>query len=231
MAKILLVEDDLKLAAAISRALESDLHAVEVVNSGLDGLDRLMNYTFDVAILDWVLPEIPGVAICTQFRAGGGTTPILMLTGKSAIGDISKGLDAGADDYLVKPFNPVELNARVRALLRRLPRFNTSTFNCGDLTLCIKTHRVSRGGEDIHLVPKEFALLEFFMRHPNQVFSTDSLLERVWPADAEVSPSLVKTYIAKLRSKLDRDGDESIIRTVHGLGYIMSSKCQAEGGH
>src|SRR5262249_466480 len=160
---------------------------------------------YDMVVLDVNLPKLSGLDVCKQFRESGGSTPILMLTGKDAIDDKERGLDAGADDYLTKPFHLKELSASVRALLRRPNTFTGDVLRSGDLILETSTFRVSRDGEDIQLSQQEFALLEFLMRNANQVFSPEALLDRVWKSSSDVSPAAIRTHIKMLRKKLDKD--------------------------
>lgn len=222
MAKILIVEDEADFSDPIRAFLTRDHHVVEVVENGLEALDRLRFYKYDVIIMDWMLPGMQGVDVCREFRASGGTTPILMLTAKTATGEKISGLDAGADDYLTKPFDIGEVSARVRALLRRPAALTGNVLKLGQIVLERNTHRVTKTGEEIQLLPKEFALLEFFMRHPNQVFSAEALLDRVWASDSEASPETIRTYIKRLRQKIDNKEGPSLIQTVHGVGYKFS---------
>ena len=166
MVKILVVEDDLALATTIRDTLSNEQYKVETSHSGEEADGLLSSFDYDLVILDWELPEMSGVSICQRFRARGGTTPILMLTGKSTADDKESGLDSGADDYLTKPFEVRELNARIRALLRRPTQFQGQKLRWGNLELDTNTHRVVLNGKDIALQPLEFTVLEFFMRHP-----------------------------------------------------------------
>src|SRR5262249_34277288 len=174
-------------------------------------------------ILDWQLPGMAGIDICKEFRSQGGMTPVLMLTGKSAISDKETGLDAGADDYLTKPFHMKELSARVRALFRRASRGTSNILTIGDLVLDPSNYRVTRDGVEIQLQKREFALLEFLMRNPNRVFSSEALLERVWVTDADVTPDAIRVYIMRLRKKVDEGAKASLIQTVHGVGYKLQT--------
>lgn len=223
MAKILLVEDDADLAHLIVSVLGIDRHTLDVVGDGQMALSQLKLSKYEVIILDWMLPGMSGMDVCRQFREKGGATPILMLTAKSSPEEKESGLDAGADDYLTKPFNAKELAARIRALLRRPQSVSAKKLQVGAILLDPKTVKVYKNGEEIHLLPKEFSLLELFMRYPNQVFSGDALLERVWAAESSASLDTVRTYIKTLRKKIDTDGSASLIRTVHGVGYCMDS--------
>lgn len=224
MAKVLLVEDDATLAHNVVEWLKLEHYVVEWVADGTEALDRLKFYKFDLIILDWMIPGVTGVEVCKQFRTHGGTTPILMLTGKNNIAEKELGLDSGSDDYLTKPFNLKELSARLRALLRRQPALSGNKLNCGSLELDLQDHNVMKNGKQVHLVPKEYSLLEFFMRHPNQVFSSEALLDRVWNSSSDVSPESIRTYVARLRSKIDDENAESMIENVHGVGYKLVLK-------
>lgn len=219
MAKILVVEDEDELADIVQEWLTGEHHVVDRIANGSEALERLRFYKYDVLVLDWNLPGMAGVDICRQFRNNGGTTPILMLTGKGEIDDKEKGLDAGADDYLTKPFHPKELSARVRALLRRPQEVMTPVLKAGDLELDPQKLKVFKGGQEVHMLKREFTLLEFLMRHPNQVFSAEALLDRVWSAESDSSPDTVRVHITKLRSKIDSEGAPSYIKTFHRIGY------------
>src|SRR6516162_4027150 len=223
MAKILLVEDDSDLSNLIVNVLGVERHTVDTVGDGQTAIAQLRLSKYDVIILDWMLPGVSGMEVCKEFRGKGGATPILILTSKSSPEEKETGLDAGADDYLTKPFNAKELAARIRALLRRPQIVSAKTLTVGAVTLDPKTVKVYKNGEEIHLLPKEFSLLELFMRYPNQVFSGDALLERVWAAESSASLDTVRTYIKTLRKKIDTDVNTSLIRTVHGVGYCMDN--------
>lgn len=219
MAKVLLVEDEIMLGESIADWLKADGHAVDFLQNGRDAEQQLRHTPYDLIILDWGLPEVTGIEICRELRLKGTTTPILMLTGRREIAEKETGLDAGADDYLTKPFHPREFSARVRALLRRVPAVTFDRLEVGNLVLEHDSRKVTRDGELIHLQPLEFALLEFFMRHPGEVFSVEALLARVWASDAEPLPDNVRTSISKLRSKIDSTGEQSRLKSVYGVGY------------
>lgn len=219
MAKILVVEDDKLLGPTIEDWLKGEKHTVELVVDGREGLDRLKFYDYDLIILDWQLPEVSGLEICKQYRISGGKTPVLFLTGKTAIQDKEAGLDTGADDYLTKPFEMRELSARLRALLRRAPLSSDNILKAGELVLDTAACKLSKNGEEVELFPKEITLLEFFMRHPGQVFNADALLNKVWSSESDVSPDSIRSHIARLRSKIDSKEKPSMLRTVRGLGY------------
>jgi len=220
MSKILIIEDDQALVLMLESWLMAEHYVVETVNNGLDGLDRMKHYPADVIILDWELPHLTGVDACREYRESGGVTPILMLTGKDAINDKTAGLDSGADDYLTKPFEMQELSARLRALLRRTAPKKINNLVARDIVLDPVSGRVTKAGVEIQLMPKEYALLEFFLRNPNQIFTADAILDRVWHLDAEAAVQTVRPYISRLRDKLG-DNDRPLIKTVHGMGYKL----------
>jgi DNA-binding response OmpR family regulator len=223
MAKILLIEDELDIAKLVRDWLEAELHLVEIVDDGLVGMHRLMTHAYDLIILDLQLPGMGGIDICRQFRQRRGATPILMLTAKSTIDDKEEGFQSGADDYLTKPFHLKELAARVRVLLRRPLAEHASTLRAGAVVLDPVECKVLKNGQDVHLLPKEYRLLEFFMRHPNHVFSAEVLFDRVWESDADAALDTVRGHIMRLRTKLDTPGTPSIISTVRRLGYKLNS--------
>jgi DNA-binding response OmpR family regulator len=223
MAKLLLIEDDTALTKLIFDWLNLEHHSLESVTDGKEGLERLQFYNYDLVIIDWQLPGMEGPDIVKAFRNGGGTTPILMLTGKSTIGDKETGFDSGADDYLTKPFHMKELSARIRALLRRPGALVGNILTNGRLALDPVNHVLKRDGIEIKLLPKEFSLLEFFMRHPNQVFNADALLNRVWSSESDATIDALTSCIKRLRKKVDIEGETSCVRTVHGVGYKMEA--------
>lgn len=223
MAKILLVEDDADVAEMIEDCLKREHHLVEWANNGGDALHRLKSYVYDIVVLDINLPNMSGLEVLKEFRGRGGSTPVLMLTGKNTVADKELGLDTGADDYLTKPFDGRELSARIRALLRRIGVIPSNKLSVRNLVLDPVTYKVTRDQNVIELLPREFSLLEFFMRHPDQVFSVEALLDRVWTADKEASADAVRMCIQRLRKKLDRDNESSFIKTVHRVGYVLES--------
>lgn len=223
MARILIVEDDVKLAGVIEDWLLEDQHQVTTAVNGPKGLELARSQKFDILILDWNLPGLDGIDVCKQYRTTGGTAAVLMLTGRQEVQDKEAGLDAGADDYVTKPFHMREIGARVRALLRRSRTINESVIQIGKLTLDTVSCEVTRAGEAIKLMPKEFALLEFFMRQPGKVFSQDELLDNIWGKEQEVPPDTVRVHIAKLRNKIDEQGMDSIIKTIHRVGYKLEA--------
>ncbi|CAN5391147.1 response regulator transcription factor [soil metagenome] len=221
MAKILCVEDDKDLTTTINNLLVFDKHVVEVVHTAEDATEHLRMSKYDLIILDWTLPDSTGVEVLRNFRSEGGLTPVIFLTGRTAIADRECGLDSGADDYLVKPFHMRELLARVRALLRRPPQFVNKVLKLGDLELFPLDRRVTRAGENVKLHPREFALLEFMMMHPNQTFSGEALLTHIWSSDSTASVDTVRVSFARLRSALKEEKGKSLIRTLYGIGYRL----------
>ncbi len=219
MAKILLVEDNPSISYLIQFQLEHDKHQIDSLTNGLEAVSRLEVVAYDLIILDWLLPDVSGVNICKQFRERGGHTPIMMLTGKAAPEDKAIGLDAGADDYIVKPVHPVELQARVRALLRRASMPRGKLLRVRDVEINALTCQVRRAGKQIDLRPKEFALLEFLMKHPNQSFSAESILSRLWRSESATSVDSVRTHIKRLRCKLEDTEQNPLIRSTRNLGY------------
>lgn len=226
MAKILVVEDDEQLCELIRNLFVAERHTVETAMNGADAVQFLKMFKYDLIVLDLMLPGLMGMAVLSEYRARGGASPVLMLTAKSSVEEKEKGLDAGADDYLTKPFDPRELLARVRALLRRPQAVSAPEMQVGNLALHPRVAKAYKDGKEIKLLPKEFSLLELFMRYPNQVFSSEALLERVWSADSNASFDTVRTYIKTLRKKIDSPDGASIIRTVHGVGYCLDNPAQ-----
>ncbi len=221
MAKILLVEDETELAKPISNWLADQGHVVEVVHDGSEAMAYLKLHQFDVVILDLMLPGMSGLEICRQYRARGGKARVLMLTARKTVDDKERGLDAGADDYLEKPFHLKELAARIRALLRRSAAISGEVLQAGDVKLDTVKRKVWRVTAEIALSPKEFALLEFFMRHPQQYFSADAIIDRIWRSDTEITPDTIRMHVKSLRRKIDTPGQASVIHTLHGVGYKL----------
>lgn len=221
--KILLVEDEAKLANAIKRACRLRGWTVTVTHDGEEGLDLAAGEKFDLVILDLMLPKIDGLEICRRVRAEKLAVPILMLTAKGRIADKVAGLDAGADDYLVKPFSFEELFARVRALTRRPSQITGEELTAADLKLNTRDFHVSRKGQPIKLSAKEFAILKYLLRQKERVVSKDQILEAVWDYNAEVLPGTVEVHIKHLRDKIDRPFGKQLIQTVRGFGYKLTS--------
>lgn len=221
LAKILLVEDDVDLAEVLNFTLSSKGHSVQKLLRSEEALDILNVYKFDLVILDWMMPRISGIQILQEYRAKGGKCPVLMLTAKTSVDDQEVGLDAGADDYLTKPFHTKVLLARVRALLRRPASLSQTLLQAGDLTLDPVSCQVKKAGKELHLRPKVYSLLEFFMRHPDQVFSSDAILERVWMDDSLASAETVRTHIKLLRKSIGEQTEDSLIKNIRNRGYIL----------
>ncbi len=220
---ILLVEDEPEMASIIQAWLQSQSYQVNVVPSGEMALESLQKRSYDLIILDWMLPGVSGLEVCQRFRAARGNSLIIMLTNKSKANEKEMGLDSGSDDYLTKPFNLRELSARIRALLRRPRVFKGFIHRVGSLELDSWTFKLKKKGVEVSLLPREFALLEFLMRHPDQVFSPEEILNNVWASEAQASPDTIRTYIKNLRRKLDEPGKESMFKTIHSVGYRLES--------
>lgn len=227
MAKVLIVDDDVALADMMCAWLRNARYIVDVIYDGRDAQQLIGMYNYDLMVLDWELPGSDGIEICTAYRAGGGLSPILFLTGRADLKSKIQGLDAGADDYLAKPFEFLELLARVNALLRRKPEVAASILNIDDLSLELESRLLTFGGEKISLTAKEFSLLEFFMKNPDRRFSSREILEAIWPADTGCSEDTVRSSVRHLRKKLARNGKASPIETA-GKGYMLSSRSAVE---
>lgn len=221
MAKLLLVDDDTELLGVLGEWLQIENFTVEAAETGEDALSRLKHYEYDVVILDMGLPDIDGSEVCRRYRSNGGMLPVLMLTGKSGIQDKTLAFEAGADDYLTKPFHPQELTSRIKAMLRR-PRFivpEKLVFSGVEVNL--GTRHVMVDGMEVRLLPQEFSLLEFFLRNPNRVFSPEEIMAKAWSNEKDTAVDTVRVHINKLRKKLDTGNGVSFIRNVHGHGYIF----------
>lgn len=221
MTKLLLVDDDTSLADTVSRYLtQTDHYVVECAHTGEDALDLMLTYEYDVIVLDWGLPEMSGLEVLNQYRDRAGKARILMLTAKSELSNKEKGFNAGADDYLTKPFTVKELALRIKALLRRPVEIVSDQLTIADIVLNSKTFQVTKAGVAVELTRKEFALLELFMRYPNQVFSQDAILDRLWKSEADTSADAIKVWIKRLRTKIDSENTK-LIKNVHGVGYKL----------
>jgi two-component system, OmpR family, response regulator len=219
--RVLVVEDEVKMASLIRRGLREEGLSADVAVKGEDALWMAQATEYDAIVLDVMLPGIDGFEICSRLREAGVWTPVLILTARDAVGDRVAGLDGGADDYLTKPFSFAELLARLRALVRRGPVERPVVLEVGDLQLDPATHRVWRGGSEVSLSAKEFALLEAFMRRPGEVLSRYRLLEHAWDYDYENRSNVVDVYVRYLREKVDRPFGVESIETVRGSGYRM----------
>ena len=221
MAKILLVEDDLKFSETVKEWLVREGHLVEHVDNGKDALQLLNNFKFDVILLDWMIEgDITGLEVSKQYRRAGGKVFIMFLTGMSDIGNIEEGLDY-ADDYMKKPFDPRELSARIRSGLRRPTELLPNELTIDDVTLYRGSLTMTVNGKCIQLRRKEFALLEYLMRHPNCASNAQTLLNAIWPSDSAVSNEVVRTWMSNLRQKLAAAGKENFIKTIPGAGYMI----------
>lgn len=222
MAKILVVEDDALIAESVSDALRAESHLVDVASDGKMAIGFLEATEFDVVVLDWQVPHMSGIEVCRKHRAAGGQTPIIMLTAMNRVEDKLEGLDCGADDYLTKPFDVRELKARIKALIRRPVTYAGEVISAGPVSINTKSRTVSKDNEDVHFQPHEYLVLEYLMRHPNEVVSVDTLLAKVWSTDTEVSMDAVYTCVKRIRKKIDSSNrKDSLIRTVHGIGYRL----------
>lgn len=223
MAKIILVEDEINIASFIERGLREFGHEVSVVYDGNAGWELLQNESFDLLILDIIMPGMNGLELCRMCRQRFGYhSPVVMLTALGTTDDIVKGLDAGADDYLVKPFSFQELEARIKALLRRSKEVPVQQLVCGDLILDCTLRRARRGNMDIDLTVKEYRLLEYFLLHQRAVLSRLTLLRDVWDKNFDTNTNVVDVYVNYLRAKIDKGFEDKLIHTVVGVGYMMT---------
>lgn len=223
MAKIILVEDEINIASFIERGLREFGHEVSVVYDGNAGWELLQNESFDLLILDIIMPGMNGLELCRMYRQRFGYhSPVVMLTALGTTDDIVKGLDAGADDYLVKPFSFQELEARIKALLRRSKEVSVQQLVCGDLILDCTLRRARRGNMDIDLTVKEYRLLEYFLLHQRAVLSRLTLLRDVWDKNFDTNTNVVDVYVNYLRAKIDKGFEDKLIHTVVGVGYMMT---------
>lgn len=223
--RILVVEDEHKIARALGKALEQESYAVDIAYDGDEGYAMATTEPYDLAIIDRMIPgEHDGLTIVEEMRKSKIHTPVLLLTALGTTADKTKGLDSGADDYLVKPFALEELLARVRALLRRPTEQQGIILEAGDLTLDTVTYEVKRSGKIIHLTSKEFALLEYLLRHQNRPMSKENIIAHVWDYDADVLHNTVEVYIKYLRNKVDVPFKKPLIHTVRGFGYKLEAK-------
>ena len=219
--RILVVEDEKKVARFIQQGLEEEHYTVEIANDGESGALLAETGTYDLIVLDVMLPGINGIDVTRRLRAARIPTPILMLTAKTATEDKVAGLDSGADDYLTKPFAFAELLARVRSLLRRGTLEKTTMLSVADLELDMVTHRARRAGRAIDLTAKEYALLEYFMRNKDRVLSRTIISEHIWDYNFDTGTNLIDVYVSHLRTKIDSGHERKLIHTVRGVGYVM----------
>ncbi|MGI8676405.1 MAG: response regulator transcription factor [Nocardioidaceae bacterium] len=219
--RVLVVEDDLHLARAIRRGLESEGFAVDVATDGEEGLWLAAESAYDAIVLDIMLPGVDGYTVCARLREADNWAPILMLTARNGELDETAALDTGADDFLAKPFSYMVLVARLRALLRRGRKERPSVLRVGDLSLDPAQHRVARGDTPVDLTPRQFSLLEFFMRRPGEVLSKTEILNHVWDFAFEGDPNIVEVYVRQLRQRLDEPFGRTSLRTVRLVGYRL----------
>ncbi len=221
--RVLIADDELAVRSSISRALELKRYRVETAADGRETLERLGVQSFDAVVLDLMMPGIDGLEVCRRLRAAGDATPVLMLTARDAVGDRVAGLDAGADDYLVKPFALEELLARLRALLRRVPTNGDrpAVLRFADLSMDTGAYEVRRGERRIDLTRTEFVLLELLLRHPRQVLTRSTIFERVWGYDFGSGSNSLGVYVGYLRRKLEEGGEPRLLHTVRGVGYVL----------
>ena len=222
--KILLIEDDKKISALTKRRFEHESFIVETAFDGKTGLKMAYDTSMNVIILDLMLPGIDGLSILSKLRESDVQTPVLILTAKGELDDRIHGLNLGADDYLIKPFSFNELLARTRALLRRSSQQKSSIISVGDLEINLNTHEVIRGGRQIELTAKEFELLEFFAQNVNKARNKSSIAEHVWHYDFDTGTNYVEVYVNRLRKKLDDYGEDKLIHTIRGYGYILKTE-------
>jgi len=224
MTRVLLVEDDRDLCDVMIDWLEHEGFSVEAVHDGESGRAKLNEKSHDLYVLDWDLPKASGISICEEFRRNGGQLPILMLTGKFQIDEKEQGLDAGADDYLTKPFDVKELSARLRALLRRPKQvFSDNKLSFDDIEIDTVSHRVARRGIEIHLPKTEYALLEYLVRNRSKIARNEDLLAHLWPSDSKPGESALRMAVKRLREKIDVEGQESTIESMKRVGYRLRS--------
>ncbi len=219
--RVLVVEDSPKMASLLRRGLNEEGYAVDVVPNGEDAVWLATEESFDAIVLDVVLPDIDGFEVCLRLRRANCWAPLLMLTARDDVTDRVRGLDAGADDYLTKPFAFEELFARVRSLVRRGPHERSPILENGDLALDPAEHSVLRGSKPVHLTPKEFALLQYLMQHSGEALTRARLLEHVWDFAFDGDPNIVDVYVGYLRDKIDRPFGKASLETVRGVGYRL----------
>jgi DNA-binding response OmpR family regulator len=226
--RVLVVEDEPKIAAFLQQGLQEEFYVVDVAADGGEALDLVATTPYDLIILDVLLPRRDGVSVCRAIRARGVRAPVLMLTAKDTVADRVLGLDSGADDYLVKPFAFPELLARLRALIRRPANLESPVLHLADLTLDTATHTVRRAGQVIELTAKEYSLLEYLLRHKNQVLSRPMIADHLWNYDVYSGSNAVDVYIYNLRRKLDDAYAPRLIHTVRGAGYRLAERAEGE---
>jgi DNA-binding response OmpR family regulator len=221
--RVLVIEDETKVGSFIKRALEEESYAVDLCEDGAQGLDMALSGSYDLIMIDLMLPSLPGLEVLARLRKEKVQTPVMILTAQSKVDQRVKGLDAGADDYLTKPFAIDELLARVRALLRRGPVESPGILQIDDLMLNPATREVTRGGQRIDLTVKEYALLEYFMRHAGRVLTRPMISDHVWNQDFDTFTNVIDVYVNYLRNKIDRGRARKLIHTIRGSGYMLKA--------
>jgi two-component system response regulator MprA len=219
--RILIIEDDQAIVRVLKRSLTYEGYHVEAEYEGEKGIERFHSFRPDLVVLDWMLPGMDGIEVCDRIRSQEDSTPIIMLTAKDTTHDRVQGLDSGVDDYMVKPFEIEELNARIRALLRRTKPERAVVLSFNDLELDTSTRLAHRSGRTISLTAKEYDLLELFLRHPRQVLTRDVIFDRVWGYDFGGESNVLDVYIRYLRQKIEEKGETRLLHTVRGVGYVM----------
>jgi len=223
--RILVVEDDKKIASFVAKGLKEAGYAVDVAQDGPDGLDLGLSGVYDAAVIDIMLPGIDGLTLIERLRAKKNNTPVIILSAKRTVDDRVKGLQAGGDDYLTKPFSFSELLARIQALIRRDTRVaEPSTLTVGDLTIDLLAREAKRGDSVISLPAREFALLEYLMRHPGRIISKTSILENIYDYSFDPQTNVVDVLVCRLRNKIDKDFDRKMLHTVRGMGYVLKDQ-------
>jgi heavy metal response regulator len=222
--RILIIEDEKKVASFIKKGLEEEYFAADIAVDGREGLKLAISEEYDIIIMDIMLPYMDGISLIKEVRNRKILTPILMLTVKDSIKDKVEGLDAGADDYLTKPFAFEELLARLRALLRRNENSKTPSLKISDLVLDLQSHRVFRSNQEIILTPKEYAILEYLMRNSNKVVSRTKLIEHVYDYHFDTETNIIDVYINKVRAKIDTNSSRPLIHTIRGIGYVLKDE-------
>lgn len=220
--RVLVVDDEVRLADGVRRGLEAEGWAVDVAHDGVDGLWHAREFSYDAIVLDLMMPGLSGWAVCAQLRSDGDWTPVLMLTAKDGEWDQVEALDAGADDYVTKPFSHPVLVARLRALVRRGARERPAVLTVGDLVVDPAARTVARGGVPVELTSREFAVLEFLARRAGEVCSKRAVIENVWDVDFDGDPNIVEVYVGHLRRKVDRPFGRTSLETVRGAGYRLA---------
>ena len=219
--RMLIAEDDRMTADTLGKRLKAEHYAVDICYDGENALDYLLNTDYDVAVLDIMMPGMDGIEVLTRLRAAGRHLPVLLLTARDAVSDRVRGLNAGADDYLVKPFAFEELSARLRVLTRRIRQETTNRFEMADLVVDADSHAVFRNGESIALTSREYALLEYMIRNKGRVLSRSQIIEHVWSYDYEGASNMVDVYIRSLRKKIDEGREKKLIHTIRYAGYAL----------